>query len=56
VEAKTSGRPGRHDVGVSRIGILTGGCDVPGLNSIINSDFYRGWVIGWETIGIRHGW
>ncbi len=56
MEAKTSGRPGRHDVGVTRIGILTGGGDVPGLNSIIKSVVYRGWEIGWETIGIRHGW
>src|SRR4029079_16900790 len=55
-EAKTSGRPARHDVGVTRIGILTGGGDVPGLNSIMKSVVYRGWEIGWETIGIRHGW
>ena len=39
-----------------RIGILTGGGDVPGLNSIIKSVVYRGWEIGWETIGIRRGW
>jgi ATP-dependent phosphofructokinase / diphosphate-dependent phosphofructokinase len=41
---------------VTRIGILTGGGDVPGLNSIIKSVVYRGWEIGWETIGIRRGW
>ena len=46
----------RHDVAVTRIGILTGGGDVPGLNSIIKSVVYRGWEIGWETIGIRRGW
>jgi ATP-dependent phosphofructokinase / diphosphate-dependent phosphofructokinase len=54
--ATTSYRLARHDVGVTRIGILTGGGDVPGLNSIIKSVVYRGWEIGWETIGIRRGW
>jgi 6-phosphofructokinase len=41
---------------MTRIGILTGGGDVPGLNSIIKSVVYRGWEIGWETVGIRKGW
>ena len=41
---------------MTRIGILTGGGDVPGLNSIIKSVVYRGWEIGWETVGIRRGW
>jgi 6-phosphofructokinase 1 len=41
---------------MTRIGILTGGGDVPGLNSIIKSVVYRGWEIGWETLGIRRGW
>jgi len=41
---------------VTRIGILTGGGDVPGLNSIIKSVVYRGSEIGWETLGIRRGW
>src|ERR1700757_2941393 len=41
---------------VKRVGILTGGGDVPGLNSIIKSVVYRGWEIGWETIGVRRGW
>ena len=54
--APTPGRAARHHVGVTRIGILTGGGDVPGLNSIIKSVVYRGWEIGWETIGIRRGW
>jgi 6-phosphofructokinase 1 len=52
----TRGRAARHHVRVTRIGILTGGGDVPGLNSIIKSVVYRGWEIGWETIGIRRGW
>ena len=52
----TGDRLARHHVGMTRIGILTGGGDVPGLNSIIKSVVYRGWEIGWETIGIRRGW
>jgi len=39
-----------------RIGILTGGGDVPGLNSVIKSVVYRGSEIGCEVIGIRRGW
>jgi ATP-dependent phosphofructokinase / diphosphate-dependent phosphofructokinase len=39
-----------------RIGILTGGGDVPGLNSVIKSVVYRGAEIGCEVVGIRRGW
>jgi len=39
-----------------RIGILTGGGDVPGLNSVIKSVVYRGAEIGYDVIGIRRGW
>jgi len=39
-----------------RIGILTGGGDVPGLNSVIKSVVYRGAENGIEVIGIRRGW
>lgn len=39
-----------------RIGILTGGGDVPGLNSVIKSVVYRSAEIGCEVIGIRRGW
>ena len=39
-----------------RIGILTGGGDVPGLNSVIKTVVYRGSEIGCEVIGIRRGW
>jgi 6-phosphofructokinase len=38
------------------IGILTGGGDVPGLNSVIKSVVYRGAEIGCDVIGIRRGW
>src|SRR6476469_5956627 len=41
---------------VKRIGILTGGGDVPGLNSVIKTVVYRGDEIGCEVIGIRRGW
>jgi 6-phosphofructokinase len=39
-----------------RVGILTGGGDVPGLNSVIKSVVYRGGEIGCEVLGIRRGW
>jgi phosphofructokinase len=39
-----------------RIGILTGGGDVPGLNLVIKSVVYRGAEIGCDVIGIRRGW
>jgi ATP-dependent phosphofructokinase / diphosphate-dependent phosphofructokinase len=39
-----------------RIGILTGGGDVPGLNSVIKTVVYRGAEIGCEVVGIRRGW
>ncbi len=38
-----------------RIGILTGGGDVPGLNSVIKSVVYRGAELGYEVVGIRRG-
>ncbi|MHB8458740.1 MAG: 6-phosphofructokinase [Candidatus Limnocylindrales bacterium] len=39
-----------------RIGILTGGGDVPGLNSVIKSVTYRATEQGYEVFGIRRGW
>jgi len=41
---------------MKRIGILTGGGDVPGLNSVIKTVVYRGAEIGCEVTGIRRGW
>ena len=41
---------------MKRIGILTGGGDVPGLNSVIKSVVYRSSEVGWETLGVRRGW
>ena len=40
----------------NRIGVLTGGGDVPGLNSVIKSVVYRATEMGREVIGIRKGW
>jgi 6-phosphofructokinase 1 len=42
--------------GARRIGILTGGGDVPGLNAVIKSVVYRATEAGYEVIGIRRGW
>jgi 6-phosphofructokinase len=39
-----------------RIGILTGGGDVPGLNAVIKSVVYRATELGYEVYGIRRGW
>jgi 6-phosphofructokinase 1 len=39
-----------------RIGILTGGGDVPGLNSVIKHVVYRSAAQGIEVTGIRRGW
>jgi ATP-dependent phosphofructokinase / diphosphate-dependent phosphofructokinase len=39
-----------------KIGILTGGGDVPGLNSVIKSVVYRGAENGIAVTGIRRGW
>ena len=38
------------------IGILTGGGDVPGLNSVIKSVVYRATEMGRTVTGIRKGW
>jgi len=39
-----------------RIGILTGGGDVPGLNSAIKAFVWRMDEAGWEVVGLRRGW
>ncbi len=39
-----------------RIGILTGGGDVPGLNAVIKSVVYRATEVGYDVLGIRRGW
>jgi 6-phosphofructokinase 1 len=42
--------------GAGKIGILTGGGDVPGLNSVIKSVVYRAIEMDRSVIGIRKGW
>jgi 6-phosphofructokinase 1 len=39
-----------------RIGILTGGGDVPGLNPCIKTVVSRAAESGWDVVGIRRGW
>ena len=39
-----------------RIGILTGGGDVPGLNPCIKSVVYLAADAGAEVVGFRRGW
>src|SRR5512147_990196 len=41
---------------MKRIGVLTGGGDVPGLNPCIKTLAYRAIDEGYEVIGIRKGW
>ena len=41
---------------MKRIGVLTGGGDVPGLNSAIKGIVDAGVDKGYEVIGIRRGW
>src|SRR5688572_15622381 len=42
--------------GIRRIGILTGGGDVPGLNAAIKAIVYRADALGIEVLGLRAGW
>lgn len=39
-----------------RIAILTGGGDVPGLNSCIKAITLNAAEQGWEVLGFRRGW
>ena len=39
-----------------RIGVLTGGGDVPGLNPCIKTVVSRAEENGWQVLGIRRGW
>ncbi|MDR1727269.1 MAG: 6-phosphofructokinase [Acidobacteriota bacterium] len=39
-----------------KIGVLTGGGDVPGLNSAIKEITEAGWTEGFDVLGIRRGW
>jgi 6-phosphofructokinase 1 len=44
------------DIDLMKIGILTGGGDVPGLNPCIKAASYRATDEGHEMLGIRRGW
>ena len=46
----------RAIVAKKRIGILTGGGDVPGLNSVIKTVTYRSSEDDIEVVGLRRGW
>jgi 6-phosphofructokinase 1 len=41
---------------VTRVGILTGGGDCPGLNAVIRAVTRRSLDRGWEVAGVREGW
>ncbi|MDQ6695693.1 MAG: 6-phosphofructokinase [Chloroflexota bacterium] len=41
---------------IRRIGVLTGGGDVPGLNAAIKAIVYRAEPAGIEVLGLRAGW
>jgi 6-phosphofructokinase 1 len=49
-------KPGEVRMPKKRIGILTGGGDVPGLNSVIKTVTYRSSEDDIEVIGLRRGW
>lgn len=51
----TTCRSGRW-IWPKRIGILTGGGDVAGLNAVIKSVTYRGSEDDIEVVGLRRGW
>src|SRR5919206_1394189 len=42
--------------GEVKIGILTGGGDVPGLNPCIRSITLSADDLGWEVVGFKRGW
>jgi 6-phosphofructokinase len=42
--------------GTKKLGILTGGGDVPGLNPAIKAVVEKAIDEGWEVVGIRRGW
>ncbi|HET9291476.1 MAG TPA: 6-phosphofructokinase, partial [Actinomycetes bacterium] len=41
---------------MTRIGVLTGGGDVPGLNPCIKTLVYAAADRGYEVLGLRRGW
>jgi ATP-dependent phosphofructokinase / diphosphate-dependent phosphofructokinase len=41
---------------MSKVGILTGGGDCPGLNPVIRAVVRKGLIEGYEIVGIKNGW
>ncbi|MBS3135857.1 6-phosphofructokinase [Candidatus Woesearchaeota archaeon] len=39
-----------------QIGVLTGGGDAPGLNAVIRGITVRGLSLGYDVLGLKHGW
>ncbi len=48
--------PGQISNPIRRLGVLTGGGDVPGLNAAIKALVYRAEAMGISIIGLRAGW
>src|SRR5258706_13606469 len=48
--------PGQLSSPVRALAVLTGGCDVPGLNAAIKALVYSTSPIGIRIIGLREGW
>ena len=46
----------RTKMPIKRLGILTGGGDVPGLNAAIKAVVYRAEPLGIKILGLRSGW
>ncbi|MFA6034816.1 MAG: 6-phosphofructokinase, partial [Myxococcota bacterium] len=41
---------------IKRIAVNTGGGDAPGLNAVIRAVTISALNMGWEVLGIRHGY
>ncbi len=48
--------PGQLSSSIRRLGVLTGGGDVPGLNAAIKALVYRAEPMGISVTGLRAGW
>ena len=48
--------PGQTSNPIRRLGVLTGGGDVPGLNAAIKALVYRAEPMGIQFLGLRAGW
>jgi 6-phosphofructokinase 1 len=55
-ETAMSGKTRAGRPRIRRLGVLTGGGDVPGLNAAIKAIVYRADPLGIEVVGLRAGW